>query len=62
MEGRAVFWRHFCSGDEVEARLPVIVGGSNLAVVQGFQIITPKNKHPATEEWERAFRILALLL
>jgi hypothetical protein len=46
----------------VEARLPVIAWGSSLAVAPAFKIIDPKTKHPASEEWEHAFRIFALLL
>jgi hypothetical protein len=48
--------------DEVEARLPAIAGGLSLAVARTFKIIDPQTKHPATEQWERAFRIFDLLL
>lgn len=43
--------------DETESRLPAIAGGLSLALARTFKIIDPKTKHPATEEWERAFRI-----
>lgn len=48
--------------EEIEARLPVIAGGSSLAVARTFKIIDPQIKHPATEAWERAFQIFNLLL
>lgn len=48
--------------EETEARLPVIAGGLSLAIARAFQIIDPQLKHPATEEWERAFQIFDLLL
>ena len=48
--------------DEVDARLPVIAGGLSLAVARTFKIIDPQSKHPATEQWERAFQIFHLLL
>jgi hypothetical protein len=48
--------------EELEERLPVIAGGLSLAVARAFKIIDPKTKHPATQEWERAFRIFNLLL
>jgi hypothetical protein len=48
--------------DEAEARLPAIAGGLSLALARTFKIIDPQTKHPATEQWERAFRIFDLLL
>jgi hypothetical protein len=48
--------------DEVDARLPVVAGGLSLAVARTFKIIDPQTKHPATEDWERAFQIFDLLL
>jgi uncharacterized protein DUF1931 len=42
--------------------LPVIAGGLSLAIAHAFKIIDPQIKHPATEEWERAFQIFDLLL
>jgi hypothetical protein len=48
--------------DETEARLPSIAGGLSLAFARTFKIMYPALKHPATEEWERAFRIFELLL
>ena len=48
--------------EETEARLPAIAGGLSLAVARAFKIIDPQVKHPATEEWERAFQIFDLLL
>ena len=48
--------------EETEARLPAIAGGLSLAVARTFKIIDTQIKHPATEEWERAFEIFNLLL
>jgi hypothetical protein len=47
---------------EVEQRLPEIAGGLSFAVARSFKIIDPKTKHPASEEWERAFQLFDLLL
>jgi Domain of unknown function (DUF1931) len=49
-------------GEEVEARLPAIVGGLSVALAQTFRIIDPGLKNPQTEQWERAFRVFNLLL
>ncbi len=48
--------------DETEARLPAIAGGLSVALARTFKLIDPQTKHPATEQWERAFRIFNLLL
>lgn len=50
------------SSDETEARLPAIAGGLSLALARTFKLIDHQTKHPATEQWERAFRIFNLLL
>jgi hypothetical protein len=49
-------------GEEVEARLPAIVGGLSVALAQTFRIIDPGLKNPQTEQWEGAFRVFNLLL
>ena len=48
--------------DELEANLPAIAGGLSFAVARCFKIIEPQTKHPATEQWNRAFQIFDLLL
>jgi Domain of unknown function (DUF1931) len=48
--------------DAAEARLPAIAGGLSIALARTFTIIDPEIKHPATKEWEPAFRIFDLLL
>ena len=48
--------------EETEARLPDIAGGLSLAIARTFKIIDPESKHPAPEQWERAFRIFDQLL
>ena len=48
--------------EETESRLPDIAGGLTLAVVRAFKIIDPDLKHPATQEWEKAFGIFNQLL
>ncbi len=48
--------------DEVEAKLPEIVGGLTYALAQSFKIIDPTVKNPLTEHWERATAIFDLLV
>ncbi len=48
--------------DEVEAKLPEIVGGLTYALAQSFKIIDPNVKNPVTEHWDRAIAIFNLLL
>jgi len=48
--------------DEVEAKLPEIVGGLTYALAQSFRIIDPNVKNPVTEHWDRAIAIFDLLL
>jgi hypothetical protein len=48
--------------EETEARLPAIAGGLTLAIARTFKIIDPDLKHPATREWEKAFRMFNQLL
>jgi hypothetical protein len=49
-------------GAEAEARLPGVAGGLSLALARTFKLIDPKMKNPASEDWERAFRVFDLLL
>jgi hypothetical protein len=46
---------------ETEARLPEMAGGLSVALARSFTIIDPDLKNPATEHWERSFRIFDLL-
>jgi len=48
--------------DEIEARLAAVAGGLSFAVARAFKVIDPQSRHPATEQWERAFQIFDLLL
>ncbi len=48
--------------EETEARLPDIAGGLTLAIARTFKIMDPDLKHPATREWEKAFRTFNQLL
>ncbi len=48
--------------DEVEAKLPEIVGGLTYALAQSFKIIDPSVKNPVTEHWDRAIALFDLLL
>ncbi|HEB78313.1 MAG TPA: DUF1931 family protein [Methylothermaceae bacterium] len=48
--------------DEVEEKLPEIVGGLCYALAQTFRIIDPGVKNPLTEHWDRAIAIFDLLL
>ena len=47
---------------DVDEVLPDVVGGVSLALGQTFRIIDPTVRNPATEQWERAFRIFDLVL
>lgn len=49
-------------GEEVEARLPAIVGGLSVALARTLRIIDPELKNPQSRHWERAYRIFDLLL
>jgi hypothetical protein len=48
--------------DETEAMLPEIVGGLSIALAHTFKIVDPDSKNPASEHWERSFRIFDLLV
>jgi hypothetical protein len=48
--------------DEVRDRLPLVAGGLSVALARTLQIIEPHHRHPATAQWERAFRIFDTLL
>jgi hypothetical protein len=48
--------------EETTGRLPAVVGGLSVALARTFKIIDPDLKNPRTAEWERVFRIFALLL
>ena len=48
--------------DETEGMLSKINGGLTVALARTFKLISPDIKHPATEDWERAFQIFDLLL
>jgi histone H3/H4 len=47
---------------DVDDELPEVAGGLSLALGQTFRLIDPDSHNPATEHWERAFRIFDLLL
>ena len=49
-------------GEDIEARLPEIVGGLSVALARTFNIIDPKLKNPSSEHWRKCFRIFDLLL
>lgn len=48
--------------EETQDRLPGIAGGLSVALARSFKVIDPETKNPATEHWERVFRIFDLLL
>jgi hypothetical protein len=41
---------------------PGVAGGLSLAPARIFKLIDPRMKNPASEDWERAFRVFDLLL
>ena len=47
---------------DVDEFLPEVAGGLSLALGQTFGLIDPNVRNPATEQWERAFRVFDLLL
>ena len=48
--------------EEAERRLPLIAGGLSVALARSFRIVDTDLKNPATQHWERAFRLFDLLL
>jgi hypothetical protein len=48
--------------DEVEARLPAIVGGLSVALAQCFVVLKPHSKNPGSGEWNQAIDLFNLLL
>ena len=49
-------------GEDVEARLPEIVGGLSVALARTFNIIDSGLKNPSGVHWQKCFRIFNLLL
>jgi hypothetical protein len=49
-------------GEEVEKRLPSIVGGLSVALAHCLKIVDPTLKNPRTEHWQRSFQIFDVLL
>jgi hypothetical protein len=49
-------------GEDIESRLPEVVGGLSVALARAFKIIDGNLKNPATEHWQRCFRIFDLLM
>jgi Domain of unknown function (DUF1931) len=47
---------------ETEARLPLIFGGISVALAKTFKFIDAELKAVHTEEWERTFSLLRLLI
>ncbi len=48
--------------DEVESRLPEIVGGLVVALAKTFKILDPALKNPQSEHWDKAQRIFDTLI
>jgi len=53
---------HLAIGAETESKLADIAGGLSVALAHTFKLIDQTVKNPATEVWERAFKIFNLLL
>jgi hypothetical protein len=49
-------------GEDTERQLPLVVGGLSLALARTFKIIDGNLKNPASEHWQRCFRIFDLLM
>ena len=52
----------FAYGENTERRLPSVVGGLSVALARAFKIIDGDLKNPATEHWQKCFRIFDLLM
>jgi hypothetical protein len=48
--------------EDIESQLPEVVGGLSVALARTFKIIDGALKNPATEHWQKAFRIFDLLM
>jgi hypothetical protein len=48
--------------DEVETKLPAIVGGLSMALAECFVILNPHSKNPGSAEWSQAIDLFNLLL
>jgi hypothetical protein len=49
-------------GEDTESRLPEVVGGLSVGLARAFKIIDGNPKDPATEHWQKCFRIFDLLM
>ena len=47
---------------DTESQLPEVVGGLSVALARTFKIIDGNLKNPATEHWQKCFRIFDLLM
>ena len=47
---------------DTESQLPEVVGGLSMALARTFKIIDGNLKNPATEHWQKCFRIFDLLM
>ena len=48
--------------EEVEQRLPEVVGGITISLAKVFKAVNPKLKNPATAEWDQVEKIYQILL
>ena len=48
--------------EDIESELPEIAGGLSVALARAFKIIDSHLKNPATEHWQRCFRLFDLLM
>jgi hypothetical protein len=48
--------------DDTEARLPLVFGGISVVLARSFRLIDAELKAVHTEEWERTFNLMRLLL
>jgi hypothetical protein len=49
-------------GTETRAQLPRVAGGLSIALARGMKIIDPGLKNPTYAHWDRAYRMLDLLV
>ncbi len=48
--------------EEIEEKLPEVVGGLSYALARSFKIVNPDLKNPQYKHWDTAFRLFDLLL
>jgi hypothetical protein len=48
--------------EEMESRLPAVVGGLSVALARTFRVLDPDLKNPQTTHWDRASELMNILV